>query len=57
MAGKCQFYVKEDFSVTKEDSFFFINFDIFYVGYSDINNLEERFFLIGYLKDMVEKLG
>lgn len=56
-AGKCQFYVKEDFSVTKEDSFFFINFDIFYVGYSDINNLEERFFLIGYLKDMVEKLG
>lgn len=49
--------MKEDFSVTKEDSFFFINFDIFYVGYSDINNLEERFFLIGYLKDMVEKLG
>lgn len=56
-AGKCQSYVKEDSSVTKEDSPLLTNSDTSYVGHSDINNSEERFPLIGYSKDMAEKLG
>lgn len=56
-ASKCQSYVKEDSSVTKEDSPLLTNSDTSYVGHSDINNSEERFPLIGYSKDMAEKLG